>query len=175
MLKAILSKLQINLILNEDFLEETVQQFIGTITDRTFEYDLQITSREDYTNNKKNYKKEIVLTNFEPLNIPKSIDVKELKIEEQIVNTFLTESVSKASLRDLKFNIQKVFDISVIICEYIDHKGKSTIISKHVLDYLESTKDIIITPQYLEFLIDIIKNYHQIPVKLALPHYTGIF
>ena len=101
--------------------------------------------------------------------------MKELKVEEKIVNTFLTESVSKASLRDLKFNIQKAFDISVLICEYINQKGKSTIISKHILDYLESTKDIIITPQYLEFLINIINDYHKIPIKLALPHYTGIF
>ena len=98
---------------------------------------------------------------------------KKIKIERAIVQKFLTESMSNSSLIILKNEIYKVHLLSKIIINFLKDYKKKELLLKDLLDYLSEVNDTKIEISYLEFLLDVIKNYFKvdIPNTYTIPNF----
>ncbi|MFX0073225.1 MAG: hypothetical protein ACFFAO_19270 [Candidatus Hermodarchaeota archaeon] len=175
-LNAIFTKKKIVLINENDFLREQIFNFFKYITEETFDIDMAIYSEEEYEKIKD---KEPNFVNFNLQEIfyqNKLINLNKLKIEKKIVQEFYTEVNSKSSLIVLKNEIYKAYYISNLIKEYIiQNKKKKTIYSKKVITYLKNAYKINLSIQYLNFIIDILKNYFSISINLRFPNVSNIW
>ncbi len=176
-LKAILSKKPCVFIKDKDILYDYVIPFFKTINENAFEFDMEIISEETYQNSKSKFKKYVIVNSSAILNNPyKFIDIKKLKVEKRIINAFIVELDIRMGLKIIKNHIRNANDLAVKICDYVkNHVNEKHIYAKNIIDYLESTYGIIISSQYLDFLIEVVHQYFEIPVKLSMSRYAGVF
>ncbi|MFX0071686.1 MAG: hypothetical protein ACFFAO_11405, partial [Candidatus Hermodarchaeota archaeon] len=99
---------------------------------------------------------------------------KKIKVERTIIQKFLAEQDPKTSLILLRNEIQKIHNLSKQIINLNNSlKKNEELTSKKIIDYFLQTKDIKIQSEYLDFLLDIIKNYFD--VNLAMSSKTSDF
>ena len=200
-LRSIFSKKKVVIISDETFLYNHILKFYRYITADTFNFEILLMSKNEYQENKKNYKDFIVLESIEILRNKKFIEPKKLKVEKQIVQNFLENFRITSSIIVLKNEIQKAFLLSKSIVDYINNnneikninnekKGKESIleslidgvinreknISKLILDHLIKTYKTKIQNTYLNFLLDIVKNYFEKDIhKIATTTSISVF
>lgn len=176
-LKAVISKKPCVFIRDKDIYYDYIIPFFKAINEESFEFEMEIISEETYKNSKSKFKKCIVLNSSAIINNPyKFIDTKKLKVEKKIINAFMIELDTLVGLKIIKNHIKNAFDLAVFICDYLNnHVNEKNIYAKNIIDYIESTYRITISSQYLDFLIEIVNQYFEIPVKLSIPGYTGVF
>ena len=162
---------------DKDILYDYIIPFFKTINEEAFEFELEHISEEIYNNSKSEFKKSIVVNSTTVIKNPyKFMDIKKLKIEKKIINAFLVELNTHTGLKIIKKHAKIAFDLAGIVCDYVkNHVKEKHIYSKNILDYLEGTHKITVSPQYLDFLIEIVNHYFEIPVKLSMSHYSGVF
>ena len=131
---------------------------------------------EAYNKSKKEYKDYIVLDNNKILrDSRKIINPKKLDVEKHIINRFLTEHELGYRYIILKNEIQKAYELSNSIKEFIKEK-ESKKEKPNILEIssnLEHTYSVKINPIYLDFLIDIVKNYHDVEVPSVSQSFLG--
>ncbi len=176
-LRAIFKKKKIILINEQNDIREQILNFFEYITQGSFDIDLSILSREEYENYQVNVKNSL---DFEDKNvirdIDKIIDPKKLKVERRIVQKFFSETDKKSSLIVFKNEIQKAYDLSKTVADYItNHKEKEKIYSKNILKYLEKLHKIKLSLQYMNFLIEIVKNYFNVSFRLHLSNVSRMW
>ncbi len=173
-LKSIFSKQKIVIVLDYEFLYDHILNFFKYITQGSFETDILIRTNEIYKKEKKKYKKSMVFQSYKILNnVKKTINPKNLAIEKQIVNRFFTQHESEYSYILLKNEIQKAYELSKKIVEFIKdckEKNENVNILKIRLQ-VEKIYLIKISRLYLIFLINIAKNYY----KVVVPSYSESF
>ncbi|MFX0073601.1 MAG: hypothetical protein ACFFAO_21190 [Candidatus Hermodarchaeota archaeon] len=173
--KSILFKKKIILILEDDFLYRHIINFFEYITQDTFEYDLSLISKEEYNNNKKNYKDYMVFEGSRIVNnVNNTIQPKKLKVEKKIVQNFLTESQLSTSLILLKNEFRKTYVLSKTIVDFIDsHTDEEKINATKILENLEKTHNIKVDRLYLNYLIEIVNNYFKIKIPIIYDSFLG--
>lgn len=173
-LKSILSKLKTVIILDQEFLFNHLINFFKYITQDSFEPDISIITKKMYIKEKKKYKGSMILQSYKILNNAKKvINPKKLAIEKQIINRFLTEQDTGYSYIVLRNDIRKAYELSKKILEIIKEckeKNETVDIIKIRLQ-LEKIYQIKISRLYLNFLIDIAKNYF----KAVIPSFSDSF
>jgi len=176
-LRAIFFKEKIVFVNDYEYLNKQIFNFFKYIAQNSFELNISFISKKDYQELEKKDEKafyfdlEALMNEFQNLK-----SAKQLKLESRIVQKFFVEEGFKPSLIILKNDLKKVYDISVMIRDYINiHKEKDKIYSKNILEHLESVHNIKISIQYLSFLIDIIKKYFNVSVQIYLPNVSGIW
>ncbi|MFX1259892.1 MAG: hypothetical protein ACFFAN_18740, partial [Promethearchaeota archaeon] len=163
-LKSIFFKQKIVLIYDHKFLSNQIYNFFKYITQNSFESNITILTKEKYNKNKKNYKDSMV---FEDVNILRNvktlINPKKLYVEKQIVNKFMTEYDLRYSYLLLKNEIQKAYELSKSIVDFINDckERNETVNMIKISKQLEKKYTIKIIPIYLKFLIEIVENYFQ--------------
>ncbi|MFW9970677.1 MAG: hypothetical protein ACFFDF_10790 [Candidatus Odinarchaeota archaeon] len=175
--KAIISKKPCIFIEDKNILYDYLIPFYKTINEEAFEFEIELISEEIYNNSKSKFKNYLVVNSTTIINNPhKFIDTKKLNIEKRIINAFMVETNIKTALKVIKRHAKIAFDLAGIVCDYVNnHMKEKHIYSKTILDYLEDAHNITISTNYLDFLIEIVNHYFEIPVKLSLTHYTGLF
>ena len=165
-LKSIFIKKKIVLIFEEEFLYNHILNFFKYITHNTFEIDISIISKEDYNQNSKIYKENLVYDGTEIVKkVKKNINPKKLALEKQIVHNFFSEADVNSSLILLRNNIQKAYILSKAIVEIIkNRKNDEKINILKISKELEEIYQIKLSNQYLDFLIEIVKYYFEIDV-----------
>jgi hypothetical protein len=159
-LNAIFNNKKVLIISNQTFLHNHILNFFRYITHDSFQITIAILTEEDYKRSKNNYNDFIVFEEFEIVKNKKFIDLKKLKIEKQLVNRFLIEPDLGYSYIVLKNDIQKAFELSKEIITLIgDYKGTEKIGKKEVMSMIAENNGTKITIPYLDFLLDIVKNY----------------
>lgn len=169
-LKSIFSKVKIVLISDKEFLYEHISNFYKYVTQNSFNVDISLLSEESYKKNKRTYKDSVVFKNNTIINDNKKIiDPKKIHVEKLIINKFLTEKEPEFSFILLKNEIQKVFQLSKSIVNFINGVKKidEKINILKIKTQLEELYKIKLNELYLNFLIDIVKNYF----KLDIPSY----
>ncbi|MFX0188287.1 MAG: hypothetical protein ACFE8A_11200 [Candidatus Hodarchaeota archaeon] len=164
-IKSIFTKQKIVLISEQEFLYEHIRNFFGFITRDTFNVDIEIMTKKDYKSNKKKYKNHMVFENNEIVNNPNNfIDVKKLKVEEHLIQTFLSEFDLSYSYIILKNEIRKAYQLSKSIIDYASEQ-KIDLNLKIIVDYVTEKYNIKLQKAYLNFVIDIIKSYFEVKVS----------
>jgi hypothetical protein len=175
-LKSIFSKQKIVLIVEQSFLHAHILNFFKYITKNTFEIDLNLISIETYKKNKKEFTDCMVFRENEILvNNKKTINSKKLYIEKEIVYKFLSERELGFSYLKLKNEIQKAYDFSKLIFDFITNSKKDEKPNAlKIRSFLEEAYKIKISPLYMNFLIEILKYYFGISIPSLSESLFGI-
>ena len=165
-LKSIFLKKKILIISDESFLNNIILNFFKFLTQDNFHTDIFMISYEEYKQEKKQYKDFMVFEGSNIINnVKKLINPKKLAIEKQIVLRFLSDMDLNSSLLILRNDINKIYLLSKSIVDAInslDKKEKINILK--INKSLEETHNVKINNLYLEFLVDIVRNYFEINV-----------
>lgn len=169
-LRGILFKQRIVLILDEDHLYDHINNLIEYITQNSFETEFSIIHKDIYDNNKKSYKKSLVLQGKEVLNDKnKIINPKKLPIERRIIQQFYGERQSELSLIMLMNEIQKASEFSHYIVDVFSNvEDKKYLDIAAINNKLQEKYKIKISSFYLKFLIDIVENYYKFEIPLSI-------
>ncbi len=170
-IKAILYGRKTVIILDQVFLYDHIKNFFRYVFDKSFEFDIDIILEEDYEKNKSKYKDFLVFKRLEVIrDKDKIIDPKKLEIEKAIVHKFLTEYDLMAGIINLRNELNKLYEFSKDIAEFIeDHKGKP-ITSKILINHISEVYGEKIQMPYLTYLIDIASFYF----KVEVPKIDGV-
>ena len=165
-IKSIFSNQKIVIISNDNFLYNHILNFFKYITHDTFDSNISITTEEDYKKNKKLYKDSMVFHGTYILkNHQKIIFTRKLWVEKEIVSKFMSESELRYSYIVLKNEIQKAFELSEAIFNILQESKKEEIPNiLKITSKLEEIYEIKISTHYINFLIEIVKNYFGISV-----------
>ncbi len=157
------------LVLSEnEFVNSYLKNFFEYIYQNSFNLDLSLMSREKYKKNKKEYEDFLIIDNKKIIrDNDKILDVKKLKIERIIIQRFLSESIPNSSLLILKNEIYKTYIFSKTIVDFIKEFKGEELLSKDILENLEEVHSVKIQIPYLDFLLEIVKNYFKVEVPKA--------
>lgn len=177
LLRAFLLKKPFLLLSDDEKLIEHLKAFFSFVSQDNFEYNFKVINREFYKKNKKQFKNYIVIDGKKVLNDKsKLLDPKKIKIERAIIQKFMAEYNPTSSLIIFKNEIQKAFELAKNIIEIIDsYEGDEKLGKKKVIDLLMEKKNIKISFSYLEFLLDIIKNYFNHDLSMLSDYYFPAF
>ncbi|MFX0071527.1 MAG: hypothetical protein ACFFAO_10600 [Candidatus Hermodarchaeota archaeon] len=165
-LKAIFNNKKILLISDQKYLHNHIIHFCEYITKNSFKNTISILTEEDYKKVKKEYDDFIVLKGSNIIKNKKLIDVKKLKVEKQIVSRFFNETDLGYSYILLKNEVKKAYELSKGIIELIkNYKKTEKMGRKELIDLINKSYRTKISFQYLELLLDIIKNYFKFDIS----------
>ena len=156
---------------DQEFLFNHLLNFFKYVMENSFNFDITIISDLEYKKNKGEYKDHLVFKKREIIrDKEKLINLKSLEIEKSIVHKFFAEYDLMAGLIILRKEINKAYEFSKTIAEFIEnHKGKP-ITSKMVLASILKKHDEKIQLPYLKFLVEIVGNYF----KVEVPKINGV-
>ncbi len=162
------------LFLNEsDVLKNHIINLFKFIFQDSFEINLMIEKREIYDDNHNYYKDFLIFDNSKIIRDKnKILTEKKIKIEAMIIHKFLEENDAKSSLLILKNEILKAFEISKKVMHLIDMlKGEKQLSRERLFEKFKETSSIKISYSYLEFILDIIKNYFKFDLSALSSYY----
>ncbi|MFX1592415.1 MAG: hypothetical protein ACFFCL_06950, partial [Promethearchaeota archaeon] len=120
------------LILSDhEFLYNHIVNFFKYVMQNSFEFDLRIISEMDYKKNKSEYKDYLVFKNREIIKDKEQlINPKRLEIEKLIVQKFFAEYDLMAGLIILRNEINKAYEFSKSIIQYLENQKGNPLTSK---------------------------------------------
>lgn len=162
-LNGVLMKKRILLINDIEVIHEDLVKMIEFLFQDNFTYDFSILTRLKYKKNKSKYKNhEIIDTTKNLSKKKKERKSKAIKVESTIVEKFLSERDPSSGLFFFRNEIRKAFQMSKTIVEILQsYKEEQKISKKKLVDLLSERYEIKIQFEYLEFLLDIVENYHE--------------
>ena len=175
-IKSILSKQKILYISDLDYLNEGILNFFNYLTEDSFELNFSITTRENYEKNIKDYNDWMVFEGYEVIrDYNKIINNKNLVVEKQIVNKFITESDKNIGLTLLKGEMRKACKLAQKIVKVVnDMKNKNENINIfNINKILENEFTIKIESAYINFLTEIVKSYFGIQLPSLSECFLG--
>jgi len=136
--------------------------FFEFIFQETFKTNIAIENKEYLKKNKKKLKEHTVFDGICLTNENKDvIDVKKDKITKKIVHDFLAEPNPKTSLKRLRNEIQKAYELSKLINDLKKKQEEGKILNlKEITKALEEEFHFTIDPDYLDFLMEIVVKYY---------------
>ena len=140
----------------------------------SFAINLMIEKREVYQDNRaQHYKDFLIFDNNKIIRDKNKILTKNnIKIDTLIVQKFLAEDDAKSSLLILKNEILKTFEISKKVMHLIEtYKGEKQLSRERLFEKFKETSAIKISYSYLEFILDIIKNYFNFDLSALSSYY----
>ncbi|MHA2010409.1 MAG: hypothetical protein ACXABO_14865 [Promethearchaeota archaeon] len=169
--KAVFLGEKILLIFEDTFLAKQLVNFFKYTMQNMFYIDMMSTSKEDYMNNKIEYNEYLVFEKRKILHDKNNIiDPKKLEIERRIARKFLDEYDLGPALIIVRNEIQKAFEFSKTLVEYIENLQNKTITSKNLFDCIFEKYNEKIKIGYLTFLLDIVEHYF----KVVVPKINGV-
>ncbi len=155
-------------LVDEEFLHDHLHQFFNFIFKDSFEIDISIENSEKYKKSKKSYKDFIILDKEKIIRDKNNLlKPKKIKIERSFIHKFFAETAPDVSLIMLKNEIFKAFIISKEIMELLsNYEGEEKLGKIKLIDMLGEKKEIRISSIYLDFLLEIIKNYFNFDLSM---------
>lgn len=164
------------LVLNDiEFLDAYLRNFFDYIFRDSFEIEITFLNKKIYGENKKKYENYLIIDNDTIVNDPdKIIETKKLKIGKIIVHNFLADKKLSptSSLIIIKKEILKAYLLSKEIIDFNNQLGeKEEFTSKRFVKYLNKKFYCKIRTSYLNFLMEIAKNYFEFEPSEKLYYY----
>ncbi len=160
------------IILSEDkFLYNHIINFFRFTIQGLFDFDLLMMSEGDYKKDKSDYIDYLVFNKGYIIHDKNNlIDYKKLSVEKSITQKFLAEYELATGLIILRNEIQKAYEFSKELAEFISEVQKEVLTSKILMDRINEKHNERIQKVYLTFLLDIVKNYF----KVEIPKIHGV-
>ncbi len=162
-------------LVDDEFLHNHLYQLFNFIFKNSFEIDISIEDSENYKKSKKSYKDFIILDNRKIIRDKnKILNPKKIKIERSFIHRFFAETAPNVNLIMLKNDIFKAFIISKEIMELIsNYEGKEKLGKIKLINMLGEKKVIHISSLYLEFLLEVIKNYFKFDLSRLSSYFVS--
>lgn len=162
---------KIIVLLEDRFLHNHIINFFRIAMQDLFDFDLIIMSEESYKKVKIKYDDYIV---FKKSNIihgkSKIFEYKKLGVEKSITQKFLAEYELTTGFIILRNEIQKVYEFSKELADFLSNNQKVITTTKVLVDRINEKKNERIKKDYLTFLLNIVKNYF----KVEIPKIEGV-
>ncbi|MFW9880197.1 MAG: hypothetical protein ACFFG0_44555 [Candidatus Thorarchaeota archaeon] len=177
-IKAIFLGKGIILISDDRFLTDKIIFFFKNAMKNLFKNEILAISKIEYNTNQMDYKNYIV---FEKKKIIKDrenlIDPKKIGVEKSIAKKFLEEYDLVTGLIILRNEIQKAFEFSKTLADFITNSEKKALSLKILLAHINKVYNERIQMNYLIFLYDIVKYYFKVDVPKieGAKKFLGIF
>lgn len=163
--KAIFLGKGVILISDDQFPANHIIYFFKYAMKNLFKNDIITMSKRDYKNDQKNYENYIVFEKREVIqDNNKIIDPKKLGIEKRIAQKFIGEYDLVTGLIILRNEIQKAFEFSKTLADFITDSEKKAWNSKILIDHINEVHNERIQMNYLTFLYDIVNHYFDVEV-----------
>ncbi|MFX1339185.1 MAG: hypothetical protein ACFFDK_11300 [Promethearchaeota archaeon] len=169
MIKSILMKKKILLISTESFMNPHILEFFKLITQDNFKFNISFESEEVFKNKSNEFKDYMVFQDNEIINnVNNSLNPKKLKVEKKIVQNFLSEADLNFSFIMLKNELHKAYLLANSLVEIIQKINDIKKLNYSKLGKnLEKNQKTKINNDYLEFLLNIVRNYFNVKVPSA--------
>ncbi|MFX1444091.1 MAG: hypothetical protein ACFFHV_11800 [Promethearchaeota archaeon] len=169
MIKSILMKKKILLISTESFMNPHILEFFKLITQDNFKFNISFESEEVFKNKSNEFKDYMVFQDNEIINnVNNSLNPKKLKVEKKIVQNFLYEADLNFSFIMLKNELHKAYLLANSLVEIIQKINDIKKLNYSKLGKnLEKNQKTKINNDYLEFLLNIVRNYFNVKVPSA--------
>ena len=167
--KAIFLGKSVIIISDDQFIADHIIFFFKYAIQNLFINDIIAMSKLDYNSDQENYKKYVVFERRQVLQDNDNIvDTKKLGVEKGIAKKFLGEYDLVTGLIILRNEIQKAFEFSKTLTDFITNSDKKAWTSKILIDHINKAYNERIQMNYLTFLYDIVKYYFKVDVpKIA--------
>jgi hypothetical protein len=151
-----------------NYLKDTLFDFLEFIFHNSFEIKILVKSKDEYKNLKKTYNDFLVIEGKNIIGkMKKTINITDLKIEEEFIRDFYREGDSIAAINNLKSKIRQTYDLSIKLYEFCKKQGlKKHLQTKKAIRYLEDTHFIKIKKTYFQLLLKIIEYYYNTNIVL---------
>ncbi len=153
---------------NLEYLKDTLFDFFDYTFQKSFDAHILIHTKETYKVSKKHYTEYLVLEGKRITGrMKKSLNINELKIEQEFIKEFFKESDSNLALKNLRDKIREIYTLAHKLFEFYNKQDISRPLeAKKAIRYLEDTHFIKISKPYFKFIIDIVKNYFDTEIIL---------
>ena len=159
------------ILLDQEFLYNPIINFFKYITQNSFDFELKIISELDYRNKENEFEDYLILRNNKVIrDEDKIINPKELEIEQSIVKKFFKEYDLMADLIILRNEINKAYEFTNSIIDFVQNQKDKPITSKLIINHLLDKHNEKISMPYLTFLIEIAHHYF----KVDMPKIGGV-
>ncbi len=162
---------KIILISEDQFLYNHVVNFFKYTTRDLFKIDLNFISETNYRKKYEEYDDCLIFKNNDIFHDAyKIINSKKLSVERSIAKKFFAEYDHTTGLIIVRNEIQKAFEYSKALTEFLTGYQKQTFTAKILMKHITERQGERIQKDYLIFLLEIVKNYF----KVAVPKITGV-
>ncbi len=169
--KAIFLGKKVILISEDQFLYNHVINFFRYALQDLFNIDLSSMSKERYKKTKNDYEDYIIFKKSNVLHDKnKIIDSKKFIVEKKISQKLFAEYDLTTGLIILRNEIQKAFEYSKTLAEFITGYQEKIFTSKVFIDHIAEKQGEQIQKIYLTFLLEIAEHYF----KIEIPKIDGV-
>ena len=159
------------IISDDQFIANHIVHFFKYAMQNLFHNDIITLSKAEFKNSNEKYENHIVFDKIEVIQDRYNlVDPKILMIEKRIVRKFIEEYNLVTGLIILRNEIQKAFEFSKTLVEFIKSSDKEGLTSKILINHIKEIYNEKIQMNYLTFLCDILKHYF----KVVLPNIKGV-
>ncbi|MFX1365257.1 MAG: hypothetical protein ACFFCE_16890 [Promethearchaeota archaeon] len=165
-IRAIFLGKRIVVISDQEFLFAQFNDFFQYIFKKSFEFEMDFISEEEYNKKKNQYEEFIVFKKSEIIRDKnKIINPKKIEIEKAIVHKFISEYDLMSGLIIMKNEINKIYEFSKHIADYIKKNEGETITTKMLINHMLDFYNEKIQVSYLSLLIEVVYNYFKINIS----------
>jgi len=169
--KAIFSGKNVIIISDDQFIANHIIHFFNYAMQNLFRTDIITMSKADFKNSNDQYENHIVFDKIDVIQDRyNTVDPKTLLIEKSIARKFLEEYDLVTGLIILRNEIQKAFEFSKTLSEFIKDVDEKALTSKILINHIKEVYNEKIQINYLNFLFNILKHYFNI----VLPEIKGV-
>ncbi|MBY8990024.1 MAG: hypothetical protein KGD58_04645 [Candidatus Lokiarchaeota archaeon] len=169
--KAIFSGKNVIIISDDEFIASHIIQFFKYAMQNLFHNDIITMSKAEFKNSNDQYENHIVFDKIEVIQDRyNTVDPKTLLIEKSIARKFLEEYNLVTGLIILRNEIQKAFEFSKTLSEFIKDADEKALTAKILNNHIKEVYNEKIQINYLNFLLNILKQYF----NLVLPDIKGL-
>jgi len=140
------------------------EAFFDHVFAGAFSIDFLVMDRAIFRKNRRNYRDYLILDDLNVLNDKnKILKNKKLEIERNIIHSFFSETANDLNLIKIKNEILKAFNLSKDVASYISNLDEGKVLdAKDLKKFLENLYNTKISSKYLNFLIEIVRNYYKV-------------
>lgn len=172
-IRAILMGRKVVVINDIENLNKHVQNLLIFGVQDAFQYDTVMISLANYRKERKKYKNHIIIDTNKILNDKGNLLAdNRMKIENTIIEKFLREDNDSTALLIFRNEIWKAREITNEVMHILsNYESKNKMSKKALLSKLREKFSVKITFLYLEFILDILKNYEKFDLNALSEHY----
>ncbi|MFX1375289.1 MAG: hypothetical protein ACFFA0_05710 [Promethearchaeota archaeon] len=154
------------LILNDQFLANHIIHFFKYAMNNLFNINIFSIPKTEYIDNKEKYSNYIIFERTEVIQDKNEIlNPKNLKFEKSIAKKFLDEYDLVTGLIILRNEIQKAFEFSKTLADFIENSKDKAYNPKILINHIKEIYNERIHKDYLMFLLNIVNHYFKIEVS----------
>lgn len=169
--RAIFLDRSVIIISDDQFIANHIVHFFKYAMQNLFHNDIITMSKVEFKNSNNKYENHIVFDKIEVIQDRYNlVNPKKIMIERSIARKFLEEYDLVTGLIILRNEIQKAFEFSKTLADFIKDSDKNALNSKILINHIKEIYNEKIQINYLTFLFDILHHYF----KVELPQIKGI-